>query len=94
MDIISLAKRIRRLRREATTHTEFEELDFLQEIFQVVNYNLESFSPETLIPLNFGICSNSSAKHLAEEYNINVVEGGSGTLYLDLTRSLDETVGC
>ena len=60
-----------------------EEFDFYRSVFSVAIEAIDSQIYDNLIPISFTICSIDKAAELAKSIGMHIVEGGSGTVYLD-----------
>ena len=85
----NLAELVRHIQSLKTSKNSNEELDFYETILSVILDTLDSKLYQTIVPIEFIVCSVEKAKELARTIGMYIVEGGSGTLYICWSNGLN-----
>ncbi len=86
IDLAQLLRHINSLKNEPKGIEEEMELDFYKTVSTTFFNNIGSYS--NLIPIDFEICTIEKAKEFALAIGLHIVEGGSGTTYLSISKGL------
>lgn len=90
---VNLAELIRHIQNLANKRDmsmeEAQEFQFFIELNSILNQVFVPGQIENLVPINLGICPFEKAQSIANSIGLDLVEGGSGTVYVGWTKHLD-----
>ena len=71
------------------TPVETQELEFYKEIYKIIGQAFQAKFIENIVPINLKGLSFEKASSLTRSLGLNLVHGGSGTVYLSWSKGLD-----